>query len=327
MSTINTDNSSDKVQEILATIKVLQTTEQGLQDQLTADGSDTTLTDVQRDTIIDEINELAQTRIDLYNTLETSYGDSVKNVSDSKNVLADQGVVLGILENQMNQAKYKLKKLNEAKNNKLRMVEINSYNSKNFSAKSGIMKSVFFYLVIICIVLLLGKFKLLPINIANGLIAIVLIYGTLMTLRKLWDAGKRRPNNFDEIDWWWSPGDLQNLAETDPDNNWSLGDMFKKPCVDSNCCAEGTIWDPNKYLCTSDPSLNIPIPDYYDINADGNNVTNGGNDDESDENVDVNVTLETFRNYLKPPSCGRYRFKSGPNVDGYNPSRSTYGKF
>ena len=323
MNNLDTDNSSDKVQEVLDVIKVLQTTEQGLQDQLTENGSDSTLTDVQRESLITQINELAKTRVDLYNTLETSYGDSVENVADSKKVLADQGVVLGILENQMNEAKYKLKKLNEAKNNKLKMVEINSYFSKDFSAKSGIMKSVFFYFVIICIVLLLGKFRLIPANIANGLIAIVLLYGALMTLRKLWDITKRRPDNYDEIDWWWSPGDLQNVTDTDPSNNWSMADMFKSPCVDSTCCAEGTIWDPTKYLCISDPSLNIPIPVDDDINGDINEETN----DNTDNNLDVNVTLETFRNYLKPPPCGRYRFKSGPNVGGYNPSRSTYGKF
>ena len=323
MSNPNTDNSSEKLQEVLDVIKVLQTTEQGLQDQLTANGSDSTLTADQRESILTQINELAQTRVELYNTLETSYDGSVQNVSDSKKVLADQGVVLGILENQMNQAKYKLKKLNEAKNNKLKMVEINSYYSKDFSAKSGIMKSVFFYFVVICIALLLGKFKLLPVNISNGLTALVLLYGTLMTLRKLWDVGKRRPNNYDEIDWWWSPGDLQNLVNTDSSNNWTMGDMFKTPCVDSKCCAEGTIWDPTKYLCIPDPSLNTPLADDDDING----TLDEENDPSNTDNVDVNVTLETFRNYLKPPPCGRYRFKSGSDVGGYNPSRSTYGKF
>ena len=89
--------------------------------------------------------------------------------------------------------------------------------------------------------------------IINSLIGIIIVVAVFNTVRKLYDMGKRTPNNFDEIDWWWSPDMIFKSGL--PSNNkdkygaTNLQDLYKRDCKGANCCDTGTMFDPTTGKC------------------------------------------------------------------------------
>ena len=186
-------------------------------------------------------------------------------------------------ENNLNNQKDKL-------NKNLKKIEIKSYYSKTHDAHRILLKSVFIYLAIILVLLYLGKFfPVIPIAIINSLIGIIIVVAVFNTVRKLYDMGKRTPNNFDEIDWWWSPDMIFKSGM--PSNNkdeygaTNLQDLYKRDCKGANCCDTGTEFDPATGKCK---------------------ITTG---------------QESFQNAFPMKSCGR-RLPTGSNTTftGFNQS-------
>jgi len=146
------------------------------------------------------------------------------------------------------------------------------------------------YLAIILVLLYLGKFfPVIPMAIINSLIGIIIVVAVFNTVRKLYDMGKRTPNNFDEIDWLWSPNMIFKSGM--PSNNkdkygaTNLQDLYKRDCKGANCCDTGTEFDPTTGKCK---------------------ITTG---------------QESFQNAFPMKSCGR-RLPTGSNTTftGFNQS-------
>jgi polysaccharide deacetylase 2 family uncharacterized protein YibQ len=74
-----------------------------------------------------------------------NYFESALNTSIGS--LKEQVVAIGIVENELNRAKKRLEILEEEKNNKIRLVEINNYYGDKYAEHSQLMKIVIFILI------------------------------------------------------------------------------------------------------------------------------------------------------------------------------------
>ena len=204
-----------------------------------------TLTTEQKNTHMQEIKDLATARANIYKQIERMYRNQVMSTEDNRTSLGYQAVALGSLEDQLNESEYKLNSLKDTKNNKLRMVKLNANLSKSYDARKVFIKRIFMYLLTIIIVVILSNVFNLSENIKNGFIGLIIVWGSFMSMRSLYDMNKRQPDNYDEIDWWWRPGDLNRLPSSPSSlNTYSNGTNLPTPqCYGPACCAEGTTWN------------------------------------------------------------------------------------
>ena len=141
------NNLQEKNDQVIQNIKTLQSTEMNLYNSLDSQS----LTTDQKKKIINQINEISQMRINLYNILKNNYSGYKENVSFSRNMLSDQLVSVDFIEDELNESKRRLNLIEEQKNNKIRLVEINTYYGKQYNAHKKIMQII----VIMCIPILI----------------------------------------------------------------------------------------------------------------------------------------------------------------------------
>jgi hypothetical protein len=242
----NIDYSNAK---ILQSIQELQQLEKQLYTNLvnsSANPSDNNMAEQHQ--IIKRINELSSTRIQLFGSLRNLYKNSQDNVNNLRTDLADKMIVAKVMEEQLNVLKNNMNSNNDEKNNKLRMVEINTYFGKRYQAHTSVMKLVIVICLLLLFISILTKRGFVPSNISNVLIIIILVIGSILILRRIADLSLRDNMNYDEYNWDFHPEGI-NL-----DSNLEGGgiDLDFDSNVDLNfwsICGEGTIYDESKNQC------------------------------------------------------------------------------
>ena len=213
------DAMEERNHQTLSDIKNLQKVEQELYDSLEQQGQ--TMTPEQKTSTINKINEISQMRVNLYSNLQDMYSFLKTNVSNSRTTLAEQMMALDIVDNELNEAKRRLQLLEDEKNNKLRLVEINTYYGKKYNANANIMKSIVFICVPVIILSILANSGLLPQIISGALIFIILVFGIIYIIYQLIDISNRDNMNFDEYDWNFNVKDAPAQNESsDMTNPW-----------------------------------------------------------------------------------------------------------
>jgi hypothetical protein len=218
------------VEQIISNIKDMQTKEM----KLYTDLDNPQLTEAQRTNIIDQINQIGETRSTLYNSLNNMASSYQQNVSTSQNTLQQQVFALDIVENELNEAKVRMKALETQKYNKLRLVEINTYYGKRFSAHKEIVKVVVYVCIFMLITIILGKKEILPRNIYITLNGMIIVIGIIVIGKKVIDLSNRDNMNFDEYDWYFdkskAPVDTSTTESSDP---WAT---VSTTCIGEACC-------------------------------------------------------------------------------------------
>jgi len=256
--------NSDGYQTTLNNIKDLQNLEKDLYTKLeisaTSQGNAAEQTD-----LINRINKISQIRMSLLQTLNTMSNTLQTQVGNSRVDLVDQLTLIGVIEQQLNQIKAQMNQSDNIKNNKLRMVEINTYYGKRYRAYTELMKIVIFSCILFLILALLKKKELLPENIANGLLSIFLLISLFFFLRKVNDIYWRDNMDFDQFNWFNDPDsygktvfeydkeaiDGVNLTDDLEDG---LYDVTKEAssligCVGADCCSKKMKYDKKKDKC------------------------------------------------------------------------------
>jgi hypothetical protein len=254
--------------QTLQNIKQLQDLEKDLYTKLekSVAQSNSTSTTPEQTEIIKRINELSQMRINLFKSLNQMSSSIQHSVSSRRVDLVDQLTLIGVVEKELNNAKAHMNETATAQNNKMRMVEINTYYGKRYKAYTELMK----LFIIICIPLLLlailKKRELIPETIMNGISAVILLIGSFFFIRKLFDISWRDNMNFDEYQWINMPtgasgktvyeydkeqiegttSELENEAQT-------LGSSLGG-CIGSECCSGTMIYDQKAMKCVDSPS-------------------------------------------------------------------------
>jgi hypothetical protein len=242
------DNLQEKNEQVLNNISQLQKQEKELYNSL----DDVSLTPEQKQQIINKINEISQIRLNLYSSLKNIYSSYKQNISSSRNTLSQSIETIDILENELNQSKLKMNLIENEKNNKLRLVEINTYFGKQYNAHSKLMKTIVFICIPIIILTLLYNNSILPSNIYTLLLVIILVIGVLLIGMQLIDMSNRDDMNWDEYDWYFNKEKAEKNVPYTTNNYEYSNNPWKTPtvtCIGSACCYSGSTYDSVKNVC------------------------------------------------------------------------------
>lgn len=260
LSDATVKESQERQAATLKNIQQLQEMEKNLYKKLQSASADNSSADSQQQ-IIAKINELSQMRMTMFAELDAMYKGVQGRVAQSRIDLVDQMVVTGVVENELNNAKQKLNAVQADKNNKMRMVEINTYYSQQYRAQSQLMKLVIIVALILFVLIVVSKQGWLPDNVMKILIGIVAVVGAFMIIKNLINISSRNNMNFDEFDWAWDQDannpsvyeydkdQLTGATATLQEDASSFAASLGLGCVGSKCCSTGTVYDADSQTC------------------------------------------------------------------------------
>jgi hypothetical protein len=236
----------DNTEQILNDIQSLQQMEQQLLNNLE---SNINLNSEQQQQIVEKMNQLSNMRINLYQTLSgvNNYYESALN--SSVDTLKDQEQAIRIVESELNKAKSRLQILEEEKNNKIRLVEINTYFGDKYAEHTQLMKIIIYMLVPIIILALLNNKGILPSKIYYILIVIISLIGGYFFWRRFASIIMRDNMNYQEYAWSFDPNKISTNATNDTSDPWNTTSLNIGTCIGNACCATGLIYDTNINQC------------------------------------------------------------------------------
>ena len=247
-------NISQNNEQILNDIQSLQQMEQQLFNNLE---TNTNLTPQQQQQIVEKMNQLSNMRINLYQTLSGVNGFFQNALSSSIGTLQEQTVAIGIVENELNQAKKRLEIMENERNNKIRLVEINDYYGDKYAEHSQLMKIIIFTLVPVIILATLNNKGILPNTIYYILIAIISVIGAYFFWVRFASIIARDNMNYQEYNWSFNPnsapttGTTTTASSSDP---WVSSSMTGI-CIGESCCSAGQTWDASLNQCIGDSTV------------------------------------------------------------------------
>lgn len=249
--------------ETLKNIKNIEQLKLELQQKLDTSIAGKSLSKKEQEDIIERMNELDDIRSNLYSNMNDMYKRVQGSVARNRSELVNQMVTSGIVENELNNAKASFQALEDNRNNKLRMVEINNYFGSRYREYSKLMKHVVYFCVPVLILAFLARKELIPLNIANGLISLIIAVAILVLGRRVYDLGMRDNMNFDEYNWYFNPNNVL-LDEPDEDDINNHPDFFSNKddesknffnnlqgdaCVGEECCGPNMKYSKSKKKC------------------------------------------------------------------------------
>lgn len=242
-------NVQENNEQILNDIQSLQQMEQQLFNSLETNPNMTT---DQQQKVVEKMNQLSNMRINLYQTLSgvNNYFENALNTSVGS--LKQQAVAIEIVESELNKAKRRLQILEEEKNNKIRLVEINSYYGDKYAEHSQLMKIVIFTLIPIIILGFLNNKGILPTFIYNILLALIALIGAYFFWMRFASIISRDNMNYQEYNWHFDPNSAPSgsASSTDP---WLTSSNYGT-CVGDACCSDGLIYDNSLNQCVPSTS-------------------------------------------------------------------------
>lgn len=252
----NTDLSSssqENASQLLNDIQSLQDIEQQLFLNLEENQN---LTPDQQKQIIQKINDVSSMRINLYQTLNNLNNYFQNTLSVSQGTLSEQVSTIQIVENELNQNKEKLKLLEEEKNNKLRLIEINYYFGEKYAEHGHLMKIIIAVLFPILILAILNNKGILPDQIYYILLGIIAVIGSYFFWMKMLSIWSRDTMNYQEYDWGFDPNNAPVSSSSSSVNDpWTVTTSDSSSstygtCIGDACCSSGLIWDASLNQCT-----------------------------------------------------------------------------
>ena len=252
----------DRSAEIVADIQNLQSVETDLFNNLETGIANKTLTADQQTALVEQINKVSSMRESLYQGLYTSQNYYRNTASNVGGILQNQINALDVVENQMDAAKARLKIIEEEKNNKLRLVEINTYYGEKYEDHTSIMKTIIYFCIPIIILAILANSNILPHSLYVLLFVIIVVAALVVVGRKIIDSLSRDNMNYQEYAWGNGPPvtpaiDTSNPFGVDPWTGQGL------TCVAQECCDTGFTYVPSPTnKCIANASLPANIKPY-----------------------------------------------------------------
>jgi hypothetical protein len=189
---------AEKHQQTIQSIRQLQDMEkymfQNLEKINSQEGDDA----IQQKQIVDKINELSDMRIGLFNQLKDVYASAQNELNDGRVSLADQVSMVGVVENELNRTKENVQALRNDKNNKMRMVQIGTYESQRYHAHAAIMKQIAIAGAIILVAIILYQQDILPGRVMSGIVVVTGAFTLISILWKVFDLMMRNNLNFNQ---------------------------------------------------------------------------------------------------------------------------------
>ena len=270
--------SGDDNEEILNDIQKLQKIEQDLFSSLE---NPQIQTDASQQ-IISKINDVSQMRINLYkllNNLNTNYQNSLTN---SREVLSEQNVAIDIVETELNRAKKRLAVIEEEKNNKIRLIEINTYYGQSYDEHANMMKLIIYILIPIIVLSVFFKQGFVPRSIYIILNVVILLTGVVLLFKNYSKIYLHDKMNYPEYNWSFDAStapapDLSLLAG----NNDPWGKL-NTTCIGPVCCTTGTTYDYTLNKCVPSTSTSTSMSTNMNTNM----------------NTSMNTSMNTTENFI-----------------------------
>jgi hypothetical protein len=284
------------VSQTINSIKDMQTSEMKLYTSL----DNPNLTSDERSDIIKRISQIEETKSTLYNSLNNMAASYQQNVTSSQNTIQQQMFAIDIVENELNEAKMRTKLLADQKNDKLRLVEINTYYGKRFNAHTEIVKVIIYVCILMLITIILGKKGILPTNVYITLNGTIIVIGAIVIGKKIIDLSNRDNMNFDEYDWYFdrtkAPSDTSGMGSTtsQPVDPWTT---TASTCTGPLCCDPnlGLQYDSTKNACVKVTTTST----------------------ETTTETTPTTTTETMKNMMNPFLNSASYLKNGPLATDY----------
>ena len=275
VATPNTMNFTQGSEQTISNITDLQTIEMQLYEGLDSPQ----LTQDQRSRIIDKINEIAQTRMTLYQGIGNMASSYQQNLATSNNALSEQMLAIDIIENELNEAKRRLNLLEEQKYNKLRLVEINTYYGKQYNAYKDVAKNIVYVCILVLIVVILGKKEIIPGNIYIALNVLIISIGAIIIGRQIIKLSNKDNMNFDEYNWYFNKAEApastlvpSSSSSSSSSNPWSMPTIA---CMGATCCnqADGFTYDSTQNMCVLNTANTTSATNAASVNTSANTTT------------------------------------------------------
>ena len=212
--------------------------------------------------LTEQINHLSATRVNLFNTLSSLFSISQDELSNSRKDVMDKIVVAKVMENQLTNMKTIMNEVQDIKNNKLRMVEINTYHGKRYQAHTDLMKLIIKICIVLFILIIINKRQLLPSSILNPLMLIVVGLGLFFVIRQVWDLSIRDNMNYDKYNY--PSMDKDEIKNRSSYDNNKIFSGFGE--ADGwSVCGEGTEFNYNINQCLVKPVK--PVEKFTNLNG------------------------------------------------------------
>ena len=246
----------ERNEQTLADIQNLQKIEKELYTNLESGVNN--LTSEQKQKILDRISEIFQLRTNLYSNLSNMVEFYTDNQASAQTNYNQQVVAIKIVEDELANSRERLKKLQEDKTNKLRLVEINTYYSKSYNAKTYIMKIIVYMCIPILLLAVLNNNGLIPSGLYAFFSIVIMVIGIYFIGAQLIDITNRDDMNYDEYDWKFDKSQAPNDSASS--NSSNSGKNAKDPwitptitCVGQSCCpsSSGLTYDTTLNVCLS----------------------------------------------------------------------------
>lgn len=262
------ENKKGKHMQSLNTIQRLQNMEKQLYENL-KDNASRGENIEQQTSIIESINELSNTRIQLFEQLQSYYSIVEDDLDETKKDLMDEMIILKMTEEQMNQSKKTMLDMVDKKNHNLRMVEINNYYGKQYMDQVSLIQMIIFICLPLIVFGILYKMDILPVYITSVLVFMTVVVGVLYVGRKVVDMNSRSNMVYDEYDWKFDPNaqkpsvyqyDMNALGYStekdgvDTHDMTSLESRLGLGCVGESCCSNKMVFDASLNKCVDDSS-------------------------------------------------------------------------
>lgn len=240
-------NLQDRNAQIILDIQNLQNIERELFNNLEQSLSQNTLSQSQKETLIQKINEISQMRSNMYQTIGGINSFYQTNLNTSTNALAQQTSAISIVEKELNAAKERLKLIEDYKLNKLRLVEINTYYSERYSAHTYLMKIIIYMFVPILILALLANKGLIPNLLFSVLTIIIAVIGLITLFYTIRSIMMRNNMMFQEYDWYFDANSGPKASTATSIDPWASSGSSM--CIGQACCNDGYTYDSTQNKC------------------------------------------------------------------------------
>ena len=239
-------NFSEKNNQVLFGISQLQKTEKELYANLELPN----LSSIEKQRIINQINELSQMRMDMYSNLQHLYSSYQQNVNNLDTISDIQIKEIDAMEDELNQLKIHLNSIDQMKIDKLRTVEINNYYAKRYNAYKNIMFVISLSCIPILLLTILSNKTIIPSNVYGLLVSLIVVIASYLIFKQYLDISNRDNINWDSYSWYFDKNAAPNPGDADDEgvlveDEGEGGDL----CIGSACCQEGTIYDSNLNIC------------------------------------------------------------------------------
>jgi hypothetical protein len=267
------NTSEERSNEIIADIQNLQNIETDLFKTLESGIANKTLSAEQQTSLVDQINKVSNMRESLYKNLNDSQSQYRGSVSAVGNIIGHQINALDIVETQLNESKKRLRVIEEERNNKLRLVEINTYYGEKYADHTDIMKTVVYFCIPLIILAILANSGILPHSIYIFIFIILIVVAVVIVWNQIVKAYSRDNMNYQEFVWGKEIPEKPYIDTSSPSGKdpWVGTGMI---CMAQECCDTGYTYVPSPTnKCIPNGSLPKGVKPYNPSQA--QSVTSG----------------------------------------------------